>query len=104
MTLFFSNEQITIRRAHNIGGLKYAFSATFTVYSADIQPSGGERINQSGGRIGKTYDAFVDASVNIKEGDQIKTANGKQYVVKAVSIYSGADLLDHIQLIIEAQD
>jgi uncharacterized SAM-dependent methyltransferase len=104
MAIFFKNHQITIMRPHNKGGIKYAYSATYTAYNADIQPQQAERVLQMGGRIGKVYDAFIDATVDIKEGDKIKTEDGKQYSVKAVSKFSGAGLLDHIQLIIEAQD
>jgi len=104
MVLFFKNHQITIMRPHSKGGIKYAYSATFTAYNTDIQPLQAERVMQMGGRIGKLYDAFIDATVDIKEGDRVVTEGNKQYVVKAVSKFSGAGLLDHIQLLIESQD
>lgn len=104
MTLFFANHQITLKRPRNLSGIKYTISATGTAYSADIQPQAIERINQSGGRIGKTYDAYVGTECIVLEGDKIVTEDGKSYMVKAVSIYAGAGLLDHKQLIIEAQD
>lgn len=104
MNIFFRNHEITIMRPHLKGGIKYAYSATYTAYEADIQPMQTERVIQAGGRIGKVYDAFIDSTVDIKEGDKVKTENGKQYTVKAVSTFEGAGLLDHTQLIIESQD
>lgn len=103
MTIFFRNHQITIKRPHSIGGIKYAYSATFTAYNADIQPEESPRINE-GGRVGKTYIGYIDATIAIQEGDIVMTEDGKQYSVKAVSTWSGAGLLDHISLILEAQD
>jgi len=104
MTLFFKNHQITIKRARSIGGIKYALSATFTVFSADIQPQTVERAALSGASPGKRYDAFVDTTSAIQEGDKVVTEDGKQYMVLSVSVFAGAGLLDHLQLILEAQD
>ena len=104
MTIFFRNHQITILRARNTSSIKYSYSATYTAYNADIQPQNGERVIQTGGRVGKSYDAFIDATVNIKEGDIVKTEDGKRYAIKAISTFEGAGLLDHTQLMIEAQD
>lgn len=102
MTVFFASHSIVIRRLRPFGSAKQNFSATYTGYSADIQPLEGPRVNDVGGRIGKTYEAFVDATVDVREGDQID-ANGYRYSVKAVSLYQGAGLLDHKHLIIEQQ-
>lgn len=102
MTVFFESHQITIRRLRSIGsGVKKSFSATYTVYGADLQPIEGPRINDVGGRIGKTYEAWVDSEIDIREGDQIDSG-GIRYSVKAVSHYHGAGLLDHKHLILEA--
>lgn len=103
--IFFTSSQIIIRRQKFKSGLRYAFSATGTVQDADIQPMPVERVNQVGGQIGKTYDAFIDSSISIKEGDQIQVVGTtKIYTVKAVTTYSGAGLLDHHQLILMSQD
>lgn len=104
MTLFFDNSEITIYRNRRIGASnRYAMSATFTAYRADIQPASIERTQFVEGRIGDTFLAFVEASVDIKIGDQV-VAGGKRYSVKGVSIWQGAGLLDHRELIIVAQD
>jgi len=104
MTIFFANEQITIYRSRKIAGAdRYAYSATFTGYPADIQPASQERTEFVSGRIGKTFTAFVDSSVDIKEGDEVRTAN-KTYSVKGVSNWSGAGLLDHKELLLTSQD
>lgn len=103
MTIFFQSHQITIRRLRPFGAAKQNFSATYTAYNADIQPIEGQRVNDVGGRIGKTYEAFVDATIDIREGDQIDDGSGVRYSVKAVSYYHGASLLDHKHLIIESQ-
>lgn len=101
MTVFFQSHQITIRRLRRVGSSpKSNYSATYTVFNADIQPIEGTRVNEVGGRIGKTYEAWVDPEVNVKEGDQIDTG-GSRYSVKAVSTYQGAGLLDHKHLILE---
>lgn len=103
MTLYFQSHEIAIYRSHHRGNNKYVFSATFTVYNADIQPLLPERAEMYGGRIGKTYQAFVDTTVDIKEGDIVITG-GKRYGVKGVSSWQGAGLLDHIELILETTD
>lgn len=103
--MFFNNETIIIRRERHISGLKYGFSATFTAYQADVQPVEEQRTDLVGGRIGKTYEAFVDASINVREGDQAYSeTTGKLYAVQAVSTFQGAGLLDHKSLILIAQD
>lgn len=103
MTIFFQSHQITIKRFKNRGGIIFASSATFTAAMADIQPASSNRINETGGRIGKTYVGFVDVLVDVKEGDKV-VASGKTYMVKGVSIWSGANLLDHKELSLESQD
>lgn len=78
-------------------------SATLTVYNADIQPSGVERTQMAEGRFGQVFDAFVDATIDIKEGDQL-VANGVKYSVKGVTKWDGAGLLSHKELLIVSQD
>jgi hypothetical protein len=56
------------------------------------------------GRFGAIYSAFIEASIDIKENDQIVTSDGKRYSVKGVQKWSGAGLLDHIELVLAAQD
>lgn len=102
-SLFFPSHSITIRKLHNKGGLRQAFSATGTVWPADVQPVEADRVNDLGGRIGKLHEAWVGADTPIKEGDQVD-ANGKRYSVRAVSTYENAGLLDHLHLILESQD
>lgn len=106
MTLFFRNHQITIFRRRRKGTTdRYGMSATFTAYNADIQPASQERTEFIQGRFGATYTAFVEATVDIKEGDQVVTTDdGKRYSVKGVNHWQGAGLLDHIELIMTSQD
>lgn len=100
--MFFPSHSIIIRRLRPYGAAKQNFSATYTSYLADIQPVEGPRINDIGGRIGHTYQGFVGAEVEVREGDQIDSG-GVRYSVKAVSYYHGAGLLDHKVLILESQ-
>lgn len=107
--LFFSNHQIQIYRRRKIGSSdRYSMSATFTAYQSDIQPATQERTEFVQGRFGATYTAFVDASVDIKEGDQAHilsgTYAGKVFSVRGVNHWEGAGLLDHIELILTSQD
>lgn len=106
MTLFFKNHEITIYRRRRIGTSdKYSMSATFTALWSDIQPSGLDRTTLNGGRVGASYTAYVDTTYNIKEGDQFVTVDdGKKYSVKGVNKWSGAGLLDHLELDCVAQD
>ncbi len=109
MTIFFQNHSITIYRRRRKGNTdRYAMSATFTAYRSDIQPATQERTEFVQGRFGATYTAFVDASVDIREGDQAHILggiyNGKVFSVKGVSHWEGAGMLDHIELILVAQD
>lgn len=109
MTLFFNNHQITIFRQRRKGSSnRYGMSATFTAYQSDIQPASQERTEFVSGRFGATYTAFIDANVDIKEGDQVHviggTYNGKIFSVKGVQHWEGAGLLDHIELILVSLD
>jgi len=108
MTLFFTSHQITIYRNRRVANNRFSMSATFTVYGADIQPASIERQQLVNGRFGATFSAFVDTSVDIKEGDQVHiiggTFNGKVFSVKGASAWQGAGLLDHVELIMVAQD
>lgn len=105
-TLFFSNSEITIYRSRRISGTnRFSLSATFTAYPADIQPASRERIEMFDGRFGAVFTAYIDDYVNIKEGDQVVvTESGKRYSVKGVQKWQGAGLLDHIELVLIAQD
>lgn len=109
MTLFFSNHEIQIYRRKRKGSSdRYALSATFTAYQSDIQPASQERTEFVQGRFGATFTAFVDATVDIKEGDQVHITSGiyagKVFSVKGVQIWQGAGLLDHIELVLVALD
>lgn len=109
MTIFFRNHEITIYRRRRIGSAnRYALSATFTAYSADIQPANQERVEFVSGRIGAVFTAFVDSSVDVKEGDQIRVLggsyDGKVFSVRGVSHWEGAGLLDHTELVLTSLD
>jgi len=108
-TIFFKSHQIQIYRHRRIGNAnRFAISATFTVYDADIQPASRERIEMVEGRFGKVWTAFVDATVDVKEGDQLaitdKNSSVVRYSVRGVSTWDGAGLLSHKELIIVSQD
>jgi hypothetical protein len=102
MNVFFNSHQITIRRLRVTNGYSSNYSATFTVYQADIQPSDTNRVSLNGA-IGGLYEAFLDASVPIKEADQV-TANGQTYSVQSVNYFRGANLLDHKHIIMVAKN
>lgn len=103
--IFFANENFQIYRHRRISNTnRFAISATYTTYEADIQPASRERTEMAEGRFGKVYTAFVDASIDIKESDIVVTTNGKRYGVKGVSTWQGAGLLDHAELLLVAQD
>lgn len=106
MVLFFKNSSIIIYRRRRKGTSdRYAMSATFTAYNADIQPASQQRTEFIQGRIGATYVGFIEATVNIKEGDQVVTiSDNKRYSVKGVQTWQGAGLLDHIELTLTSQD
>lgn len=109
MTLFFANHQIQIYRRRRKGTSdRYALSATYTAYSADIQPMSPDRAQFVEGRFGATFDAYVDTSANVKESDQVHilggTYNGKVFSVKGVEHWEGAGLLDHTHIVLVAQD
>lgn len=106
MTLFFTSDQIEIYRQRRITGTnRFAMSATFTVYAADIQPASDQRTQFAQGRIGAVFTAFIDATVGAKEGDYlVVTDSGKKYAVKGVKTWQGAGLLDHTELLLVAQD
>ena len=106
MTLFFKPHEIEIyRHRRKTGTDRYAMSATFTVYPADIQPASQQRIDMIGGRFGTTYTGFIDATVSAKEGDQVEViGTGKRYSVKGVQVWQGAGLLDYTELVLVSQD
>lgn len=104
MTMFFNTSEIHIYRHRRRSGTnRYVYSATYTAYQSDIQPAGQSRTEFVQGRLGTTFTAFVDASIELKEGDQIRTG-GKTYSVKGIMRYEGAGLLDHLELTLVAQD
>lgn len=107
MTISFPSHLITVRRQRSVGTFggveRTNFSTTFTATRADIQPAGIERTEMVGGRIGSTFEAFVDASFDIREGDQI-VSGGYTYSVKGMAKYTGAGLLDHQHLILVREE
>lgn len=102
-TIFFKSHEIIIHRQRARGTDKWAFSATFTGYQADIQPVTVERAELYGGRVGKVFTGWVDVLVDVKEGDQI-VSGGRRYSVRTVSTFQGAGLLDHKEIILMSQD
>lgn len=103
--MYFLNHQITIFRRRRKGSSdRYGMSATFTAYQADIQPASQERTEFIQGRIGATFTAFIDATIDIREGDYIHTEDGKVYAVKGIQRWQGAGLLDHTELTLTSQD
>lgn len=105
MTLYFSSHEITIYRTRRKAGTdRYGLSVTLTNYSADIQPASIERTQAVEGRFGAVWDAFVDSSIDIKEGDQVVDGDGKRYSVKGTSHWQGAGLLDHQELTLVSID
>lgn len=108
MTLYFPNHQITIYRNRRKGtALRWGMSATFTAYSADIQPAGSTRQQQFPNNWGSLFSAFVDANVDIKEGDFVQTEDGKRYSVKGVQRWEGGGgfaEVDHLELVLVSQD
>ena len=107
MTIYFANSTFEIHRKRRIGVTnRYSMSATLTAYSADIQPEGRpDRIEMSGGRYGTVWTAFVDTSVDIREGDEIHIIDtDKVYSVRGVVEYADASLLDHKELTLVSED
>jgi hypothetical protein len=105
--IYFNSDEIQIYRQRRIGSTnRYSVSATFTAYNMDIQPeSRPDRLQMSGNRYGTQWVGFIDANVDIKEGDEIRvTDTGKKYGVKGVQKWAGAGLLDHIELTLISQD
>jgi hypothetical protein len=78
-------------------------SATGTIWPADIQPASPQRQESISGRFGAVFTAFVDADCDVKEGDQIHV-DDKVYSIKGVSVWRGAGLLDHKELLLTSQD
>lgn len=107
MTIYFKTSTFEVFRKRRIGVTnRWSMSATLTAYNADIQPENDpERVQMSGGRYGTVWTAFVDSSVDIREGDEIHIIdNDKVYSVQGVIEYSGAGLLDHKELTLVSQD
>lgn len=106
MTIYFSSNDVQIYRKRRIGSSnRYALSATLTVYSADIQPAHPERIEMEDGRFGTVYETFMDATIQIKESDQVvDVSTGKRYSVKGIVKWAGAGLLDHQEITLVSQD
>lgn len=103
MSMFFLNSDVVIYRNRSQGNNKYSMSATFTAYQADIQPVSGTREDSGVGRVSKSFVCYMDANVEIKEGDQIMSA-GKRYGVRSVITWNNAGLLDHKEIQLESKD
>jgi hypothetical protein len=54
-------------------------------------------------RYGTLWTAYVDSSVQIKEGDVV-VSGGKQYGVQGIVEWRGAGLLDHKELTLISKD
>jgi hypothetical protein len=107
MTVYFPTSTFEIFRKRRIGvSNRYSMSATLTAYVADIQPEGNpERVGMDASRYGTVWTAFVDTSVDIREGDEIHIIDtDKVYSVKGVIEYASAGLLDHKELTLVSQD
>lgn len=102
----FTNATFEIFRKRRIGVTnRYAMSATLTAYQGDIQPeSRPDRLQMQAGSVGSVWTAFVDTSVDIREGDEIHIIDtDKVYSVKAVIEWNG-NLQDHKELTLMSQD
>lgn len=107
MTIFFNSNDIQIYRRRRKGSTnRYAMSATLTVIQADIQPADTERIQMANGRFGTVYNTYMDATIEVKEGDQmVDTTTGKRYSVKGVTNWANSGLmLDHNEIVLVSQD
>lgn len=106
MTIFFSSHDLQLYRQRRKGNTnRYGLSATLTVFEADIQPAQPERLELAGERFGTVYETFVDASIDVKESDQmVDVDTNKRYSVKGVTNWSGAGLLDHLEVILVSMD
>jgi hypothetical protein len=105
MAMFFDNSNITVYRHRRIGMTnRYAMSMTYTGYDADIQPAAADRIQLANGRYGAVFTAYIDATIDIREGDQLQSDDGKRYSVKGIQVWQGAGLLDHKELLLMAMD
>lgn len=103
--MFFNNHEITIYRNRKVFNKdQFGMSATGTVQQIDIQPASDERTDFMGGRIGAIFVGYVDSSVDVKEGDEIHTEDGKVYAVKGIGVWDGAGLLSHKELTLTSQD
>ncbi len=108
MSISYQNHSITVYRNRRINTTnRFAMSATFTPYAADIQPAAADRQQLAPERYGAVFSAFVDSSDDIKEGDQVHDDSGKVYSVRGVQKWDGgggfADL-DHLELTLIALD
>lgn len=109
-SLFFTNHEIQIYRNRRIGSNnRYTMSATGTVNPADITPASLERTEFENSAIGKTYIAYVDVDLDIKEGDEVTIVdssdlNSKRYSVKGVSRWEGFGIVDCKELTLVSQD
>jgi hypothetical protein len=74
-------------------------SATGTVWDADIQPASTQRQESISGRFGAVFTAFVDVTVTLKRVIRSMSMT-KVYSVKGVSVWRGAGLLDHKELLL----
>lgn len=109
-TLFFTNHDIQIYRNRRIGTAnRYTMSATGTVNPADITPASLERTEFENSAIGKTYIAYVDVDLDIKESDEVVIVDNtdlanKRYSVKSVSRWEGFGIVDCKELTLVSKD
>lgn len=105
MTIHFPTSSIEIFRKRRIGVTnRWSMSATLTAYNADIQPATTDRVSNEGSRYGTLWTAFVDVSVDIREGDEIHLIDtDKVYSVKGIVKWDGS-LQSHKELTLVSQD
>lgn len=104
--IHFKSDSFEIFRKRRIGNThRWSMSATLTAYNADIQPeTRPERVQMDGSRYGAMWVAFVDTSVDIREGDEIHIVDtDKVYSVKGVQEWN-AGIQSHKELTLVSQD
>jgi hypothetical protein len=85
------DRNVMVYRLSDLGDNKQGYATLTTTLEATIQPLGDSKAGMAGGAYGKLYKIFMDADVDIQEGDQIRDKDGNIYKVIAGGLENRTD-------------
>lgn len=99
MLIIELDKTATIYRLESLGGNKIAYT-TLTLVDVTIQPLGDEKTAIWGGAHGKMFKIYTDVDKDIRQGDNLRDADGNIYEVVSGGVENRNDgfIADYLDL------